>query len=185
MLLKTNIFILLLNAILSLILIAIIINYSEFIKCINNFIIKDLKNSYILLYGCLGIYMLLSLIFFRINKFSGGILFIILMIIVRDYMKNIIFIEKFQLNDVIDTSPELKDYNLEITNKVKRKLQEQVSSNPNITELEKEVINDIYDQYFLNSDNLNIIKKFNENASFFNPVSNEQQIIDILNYYQS
>jgi hypothetical protein len=75
-------------------------------------------------------------------------------------------------------------YNQEIVETVKTYLQEQVNENTNITTLEKNIINDIYDQYFLNSNNLEILKRFNENSSYYNPISNEQNIKNILNYYQ-
>jgi hypothetical protein len=54
-----------LNGLLSLLLIAIIINYNNFIKCMNNFINNELNNSYILMYGIIGIYILISLFVFK------------------------------------------------------------------------------------------------------------------------
>ena len=176
------------NFIIILLFVGIITNYNKFTKCINNFITHDLGNSYILTYGVLGIYILISLIAYKYSNVSGVLLFLILMIIVRVYLKTVIFIERFETNTPSTTSKnvniETSKYSDDITNKVKDYLKGQVSENPNITDLEKDVINDIYDTYFMNSSNLENLKRFNESASEYNPINNEQKVEDILNYYQ-
>jgi hypothetical protein len=177
-----------------LLFIGIITNYNKFTKCINSFILNDLGNSYIMTYGVLGIYILISLIAYKHSNISGVLLFLILMIIVRVYLKTVIFIERFE-TDIPRTTVNLDSnnntniqisskYSEEVVSKAKDYLKEQVAENPNITDLEKDVINDIYDTYFMNSSNLENLKRFNESASEYNPINNEQKVEDILNYYQ-
>jgi hypothetical protein len=140
-------------------------------------------------YGVLGIYILISLIAYKYSNISGVLLFLILMIIVRVYLKTVIFIERFE-SGIPSTTPVVTNsqtsfiYNEEVVNKAKDYLKEQVAENPNITDLEKDVINDIYDTYFMNSSNLENLKRFNESASEYNPINNEQKVEDILNFYQ-
>jgi hypothetical protein len=183
------------NIITILIFVGIITNYNKFTKCINNFILHDLGNSYIMTYGVLGIYILISLIAYKHSNVAGVLLFLILMIIVRVYLKTVIFIERFESNipsttTSIDSSidsnniSQTSKYSEEVVSKAKDYLKEQVAENPNITDLEKDVINDIYDTYFMNSSNLENLKRFNESASEYNPINNEQNVEDILNFYQ-
>ena len=182
------------NIITILIFVGIITNYNKFAKCINSFILNDLGNSYIMTYSVLGIYILISLISYKYSNVSGVLLFLILMIIVRVYLKTVIFIERFEsgipntiasINSNNDTNSQtLSKYSDEVVDKAKDYLKEQVSENPNITDLEKDVINDIYDTYFKNSSNLENLKRFNESASEYNPINNNQKVEDILNFYQ-
>lgn len=173
----------LINIISILIFLGIILNYNYFIRCINYFIKNELNNSYILTYGILGILILLTFIAYKYSKLVSGILFLIIMIIVKTYLNKQTLIEKFEDN-LDEQIKKDNNYDLEVTEKVKDYLKQQVIDNPNITNLEKDVINDIYDTYFLNSDNLQILKRFNDEASDYNPINNEQQIQDILNFYQ-
>jgi hypothetical protein len=190
-------FITFINIITIILFVGIITNYNKFTHCINEFIIQDLDNSYILTYGVLGIYILISLIAYKHSNLAGVLLFLILMIIIRVYLKSVIFIERFENgttiksttttttnSDLTPTTTTQNTENEEIVNKVKDYLKEQVAENPNITNLEKEVIDDIYDTYFMNSDNLENLKRFNESASEYNPINNEQKVEDILNFYQ-
>jgi len=177
------------NFITILLFIGIITNYTKFTKCINNFILHDLGNSYIMTYGVLGIYILISLIAYKYSNVSGVLLFLILMIIVRVYLKTVIFIERFESDipstTAADTNSQTSSiYDDEVVSKAKAYLKDQVANNPNITDLEKDVINDIYDTYFMNSSNLENLKRFNESASEYNPINNEQKVEDILNFYQ-
>lgn len=178
-----------LNFIISITFILIVTHYSTFVKVLDTFINDKLDNSYILVYGIMGIYIMISAIIYKYNNISGILLFIILMIIIRIYFKSITFIERFETD--LSSEQEISSnketpitYNDEVVNTAKRYLQEQVNENPNITDLEKNVINDIYDTYFLNSNNLENLKRFNESASEYNPINNEQKVEDILNYYQ-
>ena len=206
--LLTNNLIHVINFITIILFLGIITNYTKFVKCINNFINIDLNNSYILTYICLGIYIIVSLIILKISYLASSILFIILMIITRNYFKTLIFIEKFnnvnldetkttnldetrttnldetRITNLDELNNDNLDYDKNINNKAKDYLKKQITDNKNITELEKNVINDIYDQYFLNSDNLTNLKRFNEQASDYNPINNDQHVLDILDFYK-
>jgi len=82
--------------------------------------------------------------------------------------------ENFTVNELLDN---------EDMNELKNALKSQVDKDPNILEVEKSVINDIYDTYFNSSNELEILKRINESASEKNPISNKQEIKNILNLY--
>jgi hypothetical protein len=98
-------------------------------------------------------------VYCHISKIIGGILFIVISIFLNTHFK---YIEAFT-NDTLTSNDEL----FSVTNY----LLKQIEADPNKTQLEKEVINDITTKYFINSDKLNTLTKFNN-------ISNTYSLID-------
>lgn len=156
----------------------ILTNFKKFNENTNLYIIKYLGTSQIAFYIFLTFIVIINFILCKYNRLSGGILFLIFCIIIRNNINRTIYLEPFFQNNDISQNTEY------IKNKVMEDLKLQVSNDPNITDIEKNEINKIYDKYFLQSDNLNILTRFNEKASEVNPVNNNQKIEDILNFYK-
>lgn len=62
-------------------------------------------------------------------------------------------------------------------------LLEQIQTDPNKTQLDKDIMQDLTQQYFTSSDTLPILRAFNRNAQEANPVPGDQLIRDILRDY--
>ena len=165
----------LINILFIIVFIYILTNLKQFNESFNKLIIQYLGPSQLLYYIVLILIVCFNVILCSYSKLSAGILFIIFIIIIKHNINKSIYIEQF---NSVDTNA---DY---IKQSVMEQLKEQVSNDPNITNIEKTVINDIYDKYFLESNNLDILTEFNNKASEFNPINNEQQIKDILNFYK-
>lgn len=165
----------LINSLFIIVFICILTNLKKFNESFNKLIIQYLGPSQLLYYLVLILIVCFNVILCSYSKLSAGILFIIFIIIIKHNINKTIYVEPF--NNVETNS----DY---IKQSVMNQLKEQVSNDPNITSMEKTVINDIYDKYFLQSNNLDILTEFNNKASEFNPVNNDQQIKDILNFYK-
>lgn len=165
----------LINILFIIVFICILTNLKKFNESFNKLIIQYLGPSQLLYYLVLILIVCFNVILCSYSKLSAGILFIIFIIIIKHNINKTIYVEPF--NNVETNS----DY---IKQSVMNQLKEQVSNDPNITSMEKTVINDIYDKYFLQSENLDILTEFNNKASEFNPVNNDQQIKDILNFYK-
>jgi hypothetical protein len=178
---NVKIFITILELILCLVFIYILTNYMLFNRYVNSMISRYLNNSVLLFNIFLIIYIFITLLISQKSILSSSILFLIFAIIIKNNINKTIYIENF-IESFTNTN--VNESNNYIKNEVLSQLKKQVSSDPNITNLEKEVIQDIYDKYFLNSNNLNKLIKFNNEASKYNPVNNKQQIKDILNYYK-
>lgn len=163
----------LINILFIIVFICILTNLKKFNESFNKLIIQYLGPSQLLYYLVLILIVCFNVILCSYSKLSAGILFIIFIIIIKHTINKTIYIESF-----VETN---SDY---IKQSVMNQLKEQVSNDPNITSMEKTVINDIYDKYFLQSENLDILTEFNNKASEFNPVNNDQQIKDILNFYK-
>lgn len=155
-------------------LILIITHYNKFTIYTNLIIKKYLAESQTLFYLGLIFIIAINLILYKFSIFSSGIVFIIFAIIIKNNINNSIYIENFN-------TEYSENY---IKDSILQYLKEQVENDPNITDLEKDEIHNIYDKYFLNSDNLQRLMNFNNNASKFNPVDNKQKIKDILNFYK-
>ena len=156
----------------------ILTNFKKFNELTNLYIIKYLGTSQIAFYIFLICIVIINFILCKHNRLSGGILFLIFCIIIRNNINKTIYLEPFFQDININQNTEY------IKNKVMEDLKQQVSNDPNITDLEKLEINKLYDKYFLQSDNLNLLTKFNYKASESNPVNNSQKIEDILNFYK-
>jgi hypothetical protein len=165
----------LLEVFLGILLILIIINYNKFTTYTNLIIKKYLSESQTLFYLVLIFTIIINLLLYKYSVFSAGIVFIIFTIIIKNNINNSIYIENFF------NTEESENY---IKETVLLHLKEQVENDPNITDLEKDEIIYIYDKYFLKSDNLQRLMAFNNNASKFNPVDNNQKLKDILNFYK-
>jgi len=156
----------------------ILTNFKQFNELTNLYILKYLGTSQIAFYIFLTFIIIINFILCNYNRLSGGILFLIFCIIIRNNINKTIYLEPFlQINNINQNTEYIK-------NKVMEDLKHQVSNDPNITDIEKEEINKIYDKYFLLSDNLNVLTRFNNKASEYNPINNSQKIEDILNFYK-
>lgn len=167
---------------LSIIFILVLTNYNTFNKYINYLITKYLNNSIVLFNIFLIVYIFITLLISKKSILSSSILFLIFIIIVKNNINKTIYIENFIQN--CESFINIKKSDDYIKKEVLKQLKKQVSSDPNITNLEKDVIQDLYDKYFLNSNNLTQLMKFNNEANKYNPVSNKQEIKDILNFYK-
>ena len=130
--------------------------------------------------ACFGIYML------RHNKTISTLVFILFFMIMRTRFN---YIELFtnpreafgtefsvdsQEPDTTATQPLLVAQELET---VKDFLIKQIESDPNKTKLEKQVIDDIINQYFIKSDKLKQLSNFNVSAQVANPIPGDQKLV--------
>lgn len=60
---------------------------------------------------------------------------------------------------------------------------EQIQSDPNKTQLDKEIMEDLTKQYFSSSNTLPLLRTFNDDAQNANPIPGDQLIRDILRDY--
>ena len=129
--------------------------------------------------ACVGIYML------RISKTIALLVFIIFFMIMRTRFK---YIELFtgsreafgsefsvdsQVPDTTATQPVLVAQELATAQDF---LIKQIESDPNKTKMEKSVINNIINHYFVKSDKLKQLKNFNVSAQVANPIPGDQKL---------
>ena len=114
------------------------------------------------------------------SKLIGAYMFVIITLIVRTKFS---YIELFQNN-----TGNTNTVNNDITNDNYKALEEglikQITDDPNITPIEKQVIIDTIKTYLQKSNKLEILKRFNDSADKVNPISNAQNIVNILNNNQ-
>ena len=100
---------------------------------------------------------------FCYSNIIGGILFICIALFLKLHYK---YVESFVLlrPSKVDNN-KLNDEKMELT--VEDYLLKQIEDDPNKTQIEKKVITDITQKYFLNSDKLAKLKKFNNDSNMF------------------
>ena len=140
--------------------------------------------------------LIISLIILPYSNFIAGIIFIVVFITMKTNLKynnitNRVIREFFNnptptsmisnQNGNSDDRENISDE--EDVERVKDYLKKQVRLNPNITTLEKDIIQEIYDTYFLESDKIKLLKRFNENAAKqYNPINEHQKPLGIMDF---
>lgn len=129
--------------------------------------------------ACFGIYML------RINKTISILVFILFFMIMQTRFNYIeLFTDKIegfgsefsvgsQIPDPTATQPLLVAQELATAQDF---LIKQIESDPNKTKMEKSVINNIINHYFVKSDKLTQLQNFNISAQVANPIAGDQKL---------
>ncbi len=152
----------------------------DYLTLANKYHLNNTIFSLILLcIACAGIYML------RISKTIAVLVFIIFFMIMRTRFN---YIELFtnpreafevefsvdsQVPDTTVTQPLLVAQDLK---KAQDFLIKQIDSDPNKTKMEKSVINNIINHYFVKSDKLKQLRNFNVSAQVANPIPGDQKL---------
>lgn len=121
--------------------------------------------------------LLLAMITYCYSKITGCVIFACTSLFLRTQFK---YVEAYQnlirLSVPTEPTPTKLNNNTENTkNKeltVEEYLLKQISDDPNKTNLEKQIIKDITQKYFLNSDKLQKLSSFNEESEKYNIVAN-------------
>lgn len=121
-----------------------------------------------------GIYML------RVNKTISVLVFILFFMIMRtrfNYIELFISGSEFSVDsqtpDPTATQPLLVAQELDVA---KDFLIKQTDADPNKTKMEKTVINEIINHYFVKSDKLKQLQNFNVSAQVANPIPGDQKL---------